>query len=463
MLPLLLTLACRTQAGPAPTTNIVVITWETTRADHTSLHGHPLRTTPGLELLATEGVSFQRNISAAPWTLPSVSSILTGRLPTGHGVREFEDVLVEGVDTLPERLQKAGYHTAMIGSNSIFEADRGLEQGFDHYFGQGDVPGEELAERMRTWLDERPQDQPFFLYMHLFEPHCPYDPPTRYQGVFEPWPAALATGRAWSQERWDQAFGCFRLPAPGRPGQPVLSVDPYLSAYDAELHYADHLTSLLVERLRTRGLLEQTLLVVVGDHGEEFLDHGDHGHGRHLYEESVHVPLLIRPPGGAGSAAGRKVQALTSSVDVTATALAAAGLPVDGDGRDLSPAWTGSVPSAWEQRAVYSGTDHEAHLRSVHRGSHKLIAEVAKVAVDPTDPGQVAPPLRPPELYDLSSDPDERTNLATSQPALLAELKALLLAQEEAGRAQAAQSGRARRALDAETEEALKRLGYLEE
>lgn len=459
-LVLLALLSCRSSAVPGPRPNVLLIVWETTRADHLSAYGYPLRTTPNLDALAREGVLFEQHSSAAPWTLPSVTSIFTGLDPSAHGVREFEDVLPAKAETLAERMQAQGYHTAALAVNSIFEANRGLEQGFDHYFGQGDVSGPQLLQELQSWLDTRPTDKPFFLYIHLFEPHCPYDPPDIYQGVFSPRPEATKSGRSFSREQWEKLFGCFQLPAPGRPGEPVLEIDPYLSAYDAELHYADHLTGLMLQSFASRGLLDESLVLMSGDHGEEFLEHGDHGHGRSLYQEAVHVPLIVRPnggPGRRGELAGRRVPMPTSSLDVTVTVLAATGLKVDLHGVDLAPAWEGTdLPPEWTERPIFSGTDHEAHLRSVRRGRWKLLVEVGPPLEQPERA------IRAPMLFDLQGDPGEKVDLADKHPATVAALSALLRAHEAEALKRGKEIGRERRDLDEKTEEALRRLGYLE-
>jgi len=466
-------LACR-QTTPAPTRpNIVLLVWETTRADHVSALSYPLRTTPNLELLAAEGVVFDNNIATAPWTLPSVTSLMTGLSPTAHGVQTYEDGLGPQDPTLAERLRGAGYTTALLGVNTFFEADKGLERGFDFYFGQGDVPGPELSDRMQGWLDSRPTDRPFFLYLHIFEPHCPYDPPPEYAHVFDPRPASLSTDRAYTRDEWDRVFGCFRLPPPGAAGQAVLDMNSYLSAYDANLHYTDHLTGIMIQRLQTRGLMDDTLVVFVGDHGEEFLEHGDHGHGRHLYQESIHVPLIIRPAGTAKARArfaGRRVGALTSSVDIAPTILAVAGIDPKAlpqtepqlEGIDLSPTWLGrGPPRQLADRAAFAGTDHEAHLRSVQHGDWKLIVDVGQPVQDPDlPPTPTAQP--PPLLFQLESDPEELHDVAQEHPDIVRELMQSLQQHETADLARAAKIGHSARPLDQETRLALRRLGYLE-
>lgn len=468
MLPLLLLIACQPDAPKVVQPNVVILTWETTRADHTSLHGYDLPTTPNLERLATRGVTFDQHVSAAPWTQPSVTSLLTGLTPSAHGVREFEDTLGDDVVTVAERMQGRGYHTAFAGVNMVFEMGRHLEQGFDWYFGQGDVDGAALGQRVDDWLRERPRDKPFFLYVHVFEPHCPYTPPAEYLGVFHREPADQ-TGGVYPQDYYDQMFGCFKLPAPGESGPPQLDIDAYYTAWDGEIHYADHLSALILARLQREGLLDDTLLMATADHGEAFYEHGDHGHGRQLYQEAVHVPLVVVPPWkgeGAPPWAGRRVETVTSSVDLSATALAAAEADADGiEGIDLSPAWTGGgPPSSWKQRAVYSHTDHEAYLRSVHQDGWVLIVDVREEEPDPDVPGAVLTPRHPPELYHLAEDPQQRTNLAEdpAQAERLAALLAMVGAHEAQALQKAAAWGGTRRTLDQSTEEALKALGYLE-
>jgi arylsulfatase A-like enzyme len=437
---------------PGQGPNLVLVVWEATRADHSSAYGFPLRTTPNLELLAQESVRFDQHISAAPWTLPSVVSMLTGHAPATHGVQSYEDEVFGDLRLVSERLRDGGYHTAFIGSNSFFEHERGFEQGWDFYHGIDEVAGSELLVWLLSWLDERPDDRPFFLYIHLFEPHCPYLYPDHYERMFRPQPPRQGRD-AYLLPEWEQLFPCYKFPQPDEKGPPVLEIERYLAAYDAELHQVDHYTGLVLQQLDVRGLLDRSLVMVTADHGETFLDHGDHGHGRQLYAESVRVPLVVRPPmpedGSLVSAAGSVVSIPTSGVDLVPTLLSMAGLPMDPElaGRDLSPAWAGSADTLPAERAIFSATDHEAHLRSVQQGGWLMIADGSTGFH---------------ELYELDSDPEQQVDLSREQPERLADLQAQLAEHEQRSLALSATADRASRPLDPEIEAALRRLGYLE-
>lgn len=475
-LPWLLLLACRPAPPPPPTPtvqspaerpDIVLIVWESTRADHVPLRGEPGNpTTPGLAALAQRSVVFRAEQSVAPWTHPSVASLLTGLAPTAHGVRSYSDELSPDVPTLAERLHEGGYETAFIGSNAWFEASHGLARGFDWYHGVDATPGELLAQDLLTWLDQRASEppaspaspapaggrRPTFLYLHLFDPHCPYTPPDQYEHLFTPVPSARHTDRRLRLEAWQQLNGCYQLPAQGEPGEPVLDMDTVMAAYDAELLHADQVTTVLLQRLRDCGLLDRSLLIFTADHGEAFLDHGIQGHGPDLYAEAVHVPLLVQPPWtGAGPApwAGLSVDQDTSSLDIPATILAAAGLPplAQGEGQDLSPLWRGTADPAAPPRAVFSETDDHASKRSVRRGQWELIMDLDQHSL---------------ALYDRDADPGETTDLSTLQPELRAELARLLAEHDRKLRAQALTRTHRDGPMDAATRKALQRLGYVE-
>lgn len=362
--------------SPEPTaqaqrpTPIIFIVVETLRADHLQAYGYARNTMPNLENLARDGVIFEKAIVAAPWTLPSVSSILSGLPPTAHGVRRYEDILPDDVETLAEIFQKRGYYTAFYGVNSLFEADRNLEQGFDHYYGIDEIPGTQLNERLAAFFQDRPQDRPFFLYAHYFEPHCRYEPPKDLHEMYWPPPEGLKTGRRMSDEQLRTMHECFHLNR--QSGEPILELDYYLSEYDAELRYVDHLIGIFIERLKTADLYDQSLIVFVGDHGEEFWEHETFGHGRSLNESAIHVPLFIKPP--KDSPIQRHPHPV-STLDLAPTALASAGLPVPDmmPGQDLSPLWNGPQ-GAVEAKAIFSETDYDAHaFRSIHWDGYKLI------------------------------------------------------------------------------------------
>lgn len=428
-------------AGVRPPVIVIVI--ETLRADHLGLYGHGRDTSPVLGALAQEALVFEKAITAAPWTLPSVSSILTGTSPGVHGVHLYEDVLPDEAETLAERFKAAGYETAFFGVNSLFEADRHLEQGFDTYYGIDEIPGTQLNEQLAAFLRHRDSSRPPFIYAHYFEPHCRYEPPEGMREMYYPPPPALATGRSIDDTRFRTMHECFHLKR--RSGEPIYEIDYYLAEYDAEIRYVDHLVGLFLERLKTAGLYDDGLVVITGDHGEEFWEQETFGHGRSLNEAAIWVPLMVKPPGGVDT---RRVRAPVSTLDIAPTALTVAGLPRGErmQGRDLSPLWTGAPEGDLGTRPVFSETDYEGHrFRSVHQGNLKLVL--------PLDGAK-------PRLFDLSVDPSALQDLAPNRPDEVARLLKLLDAHAEDSRKKSRGIAHGDHPLAEDVIERLKALGY---
>ena len=322
-----------------------------------------------------------------------------------------------GVPTLAEVLSGAGWASAGFVSAFVLDRRWGIARGFDHYFDDFDLSGLERAPNLSAvqrsgdvtiaeavgWLDGRPQDRPFFLWLHLYDPHDPYTPPEPYRSRY-----------------------------PGRP-------------YDGEVAYTDALIGQFRRSLEERGLLQTSLVVLTADHGEGLGDHDESSHGFFLYDTTVHVGLIVRRPDGAG--AGRVVDAAVSHVDLFPTILDAVGVqpPRPVHGQSLVPLLEGGVAGA--DRQVYSESLYPllhygwAPLRSLRSGSRKLIS---------------APR---PEVYDLAADPAERDNLARSAPAVAADLAARLAELREAIEGGSASRGTTMD-MDPETVAQLQALGY---
>jgi len=381
-------LACAAPERPAPPSppDLVVVSVETFRADR-ALLGKPSSPMPRLSAFAASAQRFEAAWSPAPWTLPSMVSLMTGLSAAEHGVTRGELSLNPKVQTLAESLQSAGYETMFFGVNSLFTASRGLDQGFSTYRAWPSLNGNDLQREVERAVDARDRTKPLLLWLHYFEPHCPYEAAQPYRGLETPtWGEDAAP--TLDQAQFDQLGRCFQLTDPG--DVPVLPVGRYLREYDAELRGIDLLLGDLFVSLDRRGL-QDAVVVVVGDHGESFWEHGDFGHGRTLFEEVLHVPLLVRWPGGRD--AGAVTTPVSTSV-VPGFLLAAAG---------LADAPTLGGP-------VLAGTDDEGRaLRAGRLGDQKLILDAQTGVVT---------------AFDLSADPAERAPLATPDPALLQAVRA---------------------------------------
>jgi arylsulfatase A-like enzyme/Tfp pilus assembly protein PilF len=344
---------------------IIVISIDTLRADHLPAYGYTKVRTPAIDALAADGVVFQRAYSHAPQTLPAHAALLSGRLPFDNGVRDNVGFTIgKDVRLLPEMLRDRGFATGGVVSAFVLRKETGISQGFDFFDGDMTAPtadttiGEVQRDGMvsegiaEKWLD-RVGTSRAFLFLHLYEPHKPYAPPERF--------AAFAP-------------------------------------YDGEIAYADEIVGKLVKYLKSHQLYDRSTIVLLSDHGEGLGDHGEQEHGLFVYEEAIHVPLIVKQEGNAG--AGRRVPDLVQHVDIVPTLLEFVRAPLPGQlhGRSLKPLLdgTGTLPPA----PVYS----EALYARYHFGWSELTAltdERYRYIKAPRE-----------ELYDLERDRREQHNIA---------------------------------------------------
>ena len=439
--------------------NVLLIMVDTLRADHLSCYGGSPVPTPHIDQLATGGLRYANTFSQASWTRPSVATILTGLYPSSHGAVHKADRLPDRVDTLAEMLQRGGYRTVGFANNANVSAAFNFQQGFDEYhylapdffFGAGEPasqlavysglrlvrerflshyvdvhhyyqPAEVVTNEVRNWLDHRPPGkEPLFLFVHYMDPHDPY--------FVHPF-----NGEGYARV--------------ANPNPPAALAEKLHRIYAGEVAYLDEHLGVLFDDLRKRGLWDQTLVVLTADHGEEFHEHGGWWHGTTLYDEQVHVPLLVKPARYTGP--GKVVEELATSLDIAPTVLASARLPLPGTLQGHPLPLDGGIPSA--RQSVFAEEDLEGNvLQAVRTRESKLIS------ANPGNPRGLAPE----ELYDLARDPGEHTNTVATAPAqaemMRAELgKSVLQARAHAGATE--QAG----AEAAGQRERLKALGYVD-
>ena len=400
--------------------NVVIVTFDTTRADHLGTYGFHLAHTPTIDRLAAEGVRFDNAIAAAPITAVSHSTIMTGLLPPAHGVRDNGSfALGDGAVTLAERFKAAGYETRAYVSAIVLNRRYRLDQGFDVYdddlWGEDEPklfmirerPAADTIDRVLAWYNKRDAQaaKPFFLWVHLFDPHEPHHPP------------------GWTH-----------------------AVTP--TSYDASIAYADRELGRLIDTLRERGELDKTIFVFTADHGESLGEHGEKTHAIFTYRATTRVPLIVRYPPRfkAASVYAGPVR----NMDIAPTLLDLAHLPgaSETQGTDLTPLARGEVaaadlPQYSESKLAELGFGM-APLFAVRKGGFTFIR---------------APR---PELYDLSKDPGETNNLY-GDPAYQAKADALDVELEKMLKDSAAHEIAAQSSpMSKETMEALQSLGYLQ-
>jgi len=328
------------QGRPHKRQNVVVILEDALRADYLSLSGLPLKTTPVKDALAARGVVFERAVSQATKTRPSCPSLMTSLFPTAHGVWHFEDRLHEAYVTLAEVLRSQGYRTAAFTQNGNGGAFAGLDQGFDESLGPtgiGDRAEDVFGGPVHDWL-VRNQDRNFFLYLHVLDPHGPYDPPEGFRDWYRP--SLLRTPVAR-----DRVLDPPWVEKPTLEGRRI--------RYAAEVNHNDTQLPRLLQTLESLGLVESTLLVFVADHGEHLGERGLWDHRPPGFTQVLHVPLILVEPGVLP--AGRRIKEPVQLVDVMPTLLEHLGIPREPlllQGDSLFPLLLGGSP--WPPRLVYS-------------------------------------------------------------------------------------------------------------
>jgi arylsulfatase A-like enzyme/Tfp pilus assembly protein PilF len=386
---------------------IVMISIDTLRADHLPVYGYKNVRTPAIDALAADSVVFERAYSHAPQTLPAHAALLSGRLPFETGVRDNVGFTLKASERLlPQMLRERGYTTGGVVSAFVLRKETGISRGFDFFdaemtalpnvsIGQVQRDGatsEAVAER---WLSSIGSPRAF-LFLHLYEPHKPYSPPERFAG-FAP--------------------------------------------YDGEIAYTDEIVGTFIAYLKSHQLYDQATIVLLADHGEGLGDHGEQEHGLFVYDEAIHVPLIIKQEGNAG--AGGRIRDVVQQIDLVPTILDLVKAPDPGHlrGRSLKPLLegTGRLPDA----PVYS----EALYARYHFGW----SELAAITTDRYR--YIKAPQE--ELYDLERDRSERINVAPERPQARGALRATL------DRLTTGSIIHAPAAVSADTRERLQALGYV--
>ena len=426
--------------GGPPTGSVILVVVDTLRADHLGLYGYERPTSPTLDAWAAEGRVFEHAFAPAPWTLPSFASIYTGhwplihqggrttRLDTGDTVRQAP---VEYLPALAEILQTEGVQTMAVVNNVLLAPSFGMARGFDVY----DLdppkgwpnPHRSAANTIQRAFEliDAVAEQPFFLVIHLFEPHHPYSALPPFRGSF----TAAVAGSNFTLP-FTETSSSLRVDELSAEDQAFI-----IAAYDEEIAYTDQQLGVLRDGLADRGLLEDGLVIFTADHGEELFEHGGFEHSHALWQELLHVPLIFW---GAGVNPGRDATPV-SLVDIAPTVLDWLDLesPVPFDGLSLLPTVSASVPVP--DRPLYAGGVTRSTPQSgVMRWPQKLVVDHAS--------GRL---LR----FDLAQDPHERHILAGNSRALVADFCRHQLRARDSEQAPATPSQ--------EVTERLRALGYL--
>jgi arylsulfatase A-like enzyme/Flp pilus assembly protein TadD len=358
-------------SAPSRNTPVILISIDTLRSDHLPAYGYTGVATPNLDAFRADSILYERAYSHCPLTLPSHASMLTGLLPSDHGIRDnIGFTLAETVPSLPALLKANGYATGAAISAFVLRKGTGLARGFDAYddevepidtwqvIGRVQRTGGETVAAARKWLDQH-GDTPFFYFLHLYDPHTPYEAP-------EP----------------------FRTRYRSNP-------------YDGEIAYTDQVVGEFLDYLKEKGIYDKAMIVILADHGEGLNDHREEEHGIFLYREAIQVPLFVKLPGNKRG--GSSVSAPAGLVDVFPTILQQTATAAPKRANDHAVSLLSLIDNDAPKRNIYSETFYPrmhfgwSDLHSLTNGDHHLIRA----------------PI--PELYDLRSDPRETKNVMTEE------------------------------------------------
>ncbi len=400
--------------------NIVLISVDSLRPDHLGCYGYARQTSPRMDQLAAEGAVFENAISSTSWTLPAHCALFTGLADSVHGCQEMNQRLADDRLTLATRLQAIGYTTAGFFSGPALHPVFGLSQGFERYVdctsfaalslkvldaGQSldggvveaassaDITNPRVYENVRTWLQENPR-RPFFLFIHLWDVHFDYIPLPPYDRMFDPDYTGTVTGENYAI---DPAFNA---------SLPKRDLEHIVALYDGEIAWTDEHVGKILDELDTRGLRDNTIVMLVADHGEEFFEHGGKTHRQTLYDEVLRIPLLVRLPGRI--AAGQRFRQQVRIIDLLPTLLELAGAPPPTDvmGWSLAGSLRGRGPDTRDDQSALAVSELFSAgraLRSYRRLDRKLIRDERTKGV---------------QLYDLSADPAERSPVTGNESPL---------------------------------------------
>ncbi|MGE0494045.1 MAG: sulfatase [Vulcanimicrobiota bacterium] len=383
---------------PAQTeSNVLIYVVDTLRADALGCYNSKAHT-PNFDALAKDGVLFYQAQAAAGWTKPAVASILTGLPAREHGCQDYGDTLRSGVTRLPEPFQADGYRTRAVVANDFISTAAGFGQGFAQFDLRSGASARELHEAVFEWL-EKPGK--FFLYLHTLEPHSPYAPEGQ---------TAINSEQLHALAR-DASYRDPTVPT---------RLEQARALYAAEVEANDLAFGQLLAYLKAKGLYDNTLIVLVSDHGEEFLEHGSTEHGQSLYQEVLRVPAIVKLPGQA--MAGQRIDGLFTHIDVAPTVLAWTGHPVPEQMQGR--VFTGAALPPVGQASLRLGPDLAALNPAFGQIDLDAVREEQFVLIRTRASAQNR--LQPLELYDLLSDPEQKHNLAFERPGLRARLELLL-------------------------------------
>ena len=401
--------------------NIILISADSLRANHLGCYGYGLPTSPEIDKMASGGVLAEQMFCPVIPTQPSHTTLFTGQNPLRHGVVAHggKAKLARNAPFLPELLRDNGYLTCAV--DTLFRERMWFARGYEyiidpsiHHVFYANVTQEELNDRAVRWIKNFASEDPFFLFIHYWDVHYPYVPPKKYRETFYPGGTPIDPNNHALDEWWSHPIGTMARDTWLRTGKGVINDPNYVTGlYDSEIKYLDDGIGYLTSQLAAMGLLDNTMIILMADHGESMTEHRVFYDHYGLYDDIIRVPFIVHWPAG-NVKAGSRLGPIRQSFDVAPSILDASGceIPEEMDGKSFYRQWTGEEEPAGYDRFITMESTWQAKY-ALRTNTHKLILA--------REQDLLGNPNR--ELYDLVADPREEKNLHESEPVLAAEME----------------------------------------
>lgn len=394
---------------------VLFIAIDTLRADHLSCYGYQRPTSPNIDKFAREGVLFLNAFAPSIPTTPAYTVMYTGLhgITTGivsHGAKDKAQYLDPNIPVLPQILREKGYITAAV--DNLYDIKNYFVRGYDYYMKTSHlqfVSANEVNEMAIPWIKQN-KDKDFFLFLHYWDPHSPYSPPERYRNLYYQGNPYDPDNRSMEPVKRQLVYPFYKWWHYERLGNPT-DINYFPAQYDSEINYVDEKIGEILNLLEEVGIIEDVLVILTSDHGENMTEHGLYFGHTGLYETTIHIPLICRWPGKLS--AGKKIEAMVQHIDYTPTILDALKIPKikKMEGRSLLPLMKDKIQEEYQE--IYTNECTWRAVRAIRTKEWKLIKAI--------DKGKVYEmPVR--ELYNLKNDPGENHNLVEEEKEVADEL-----------------------------------------
>lgn len=399
--------------------NVLLLLCDTLRADHLGCYGYARPTSPHIDEFASEALLFENAMSSSPWTKPSMGNLFTSLYPHQHQAFYWEDNLQNGCLTLAEIFRNFNYSTFAIQTNVLITQYYNFHQGFQHFDEIINEKAEKVTEKFNSWVRKK-RSKPFFAYLHFMDVHLPYEAPVKFNRIFEPEPIASVLNNIPS---------AYEVRILNEIGLSQQDKQHFINMYDAEIRYFDYYFGQIIDNLKKLGLFEDTIIVLAADHGEEFSDHNGFEHGHTLYNELIHIPLIIKY---SSKLQPKRIKTHVKQQDLTPTLLKICRIKKSTElrGRNLILNTKSGEPQ--QEEIFFEAIGFGAEKKGIVKDGWKLIENTGKKDKDAIElylemTKYIMPEYKEGyELYNINQDFQEKNNLINDRPEIFKRLKPYL-------------------------------------